>query len=108
MTPHYLTGPSAGYASGPAESARSASFGARFLAVARGVWAVVRLLWGALWALTAAALGVPPVRPARLGHVIADEYRAGRVGAVDAEVIEDDPDPNDDENDSHDGQEGRR
>lgn len=59
------------------------------LAVLRGVWAVVRLLCGALAALVAAALGTPPTLPDRLGHVIADEYRAGRAGAIDVDVIDD-------------------
>ena len=62
-------------------------------AVLRGVWAVLRLLAGALAALVGAAVGAPPAGAARLGHVLADEYRAGRAGAIDAEVIDDDPGP---------------
>ncbi|GAA4316049.1 hypothetical protein ACFQY7_34810 [Actinomadura luteofluorescens] len=60
-------------------------------AVLRGLWAVARLLAGAVAALASAALGTPPASATRLGHLIADEYRAGRAGAIDAEVI-DDPD----------------
>ena len=62
-------------------------------AVLRGGWAVVRLLAGALAALAGAALGTPPACATRLGHLIADEYRAGRAGAIDAEVIDDPNDP---------------
>jgi hypothetical protein len=66
-------------------------------AVLRGVWAVARLLGGAVAALVSAALGTPPAAPTRLGHLIADEYRAARAGAINAEVIDDtdDPDPHD-------------
>ncbi|WP_030163953.1 hypothetical protein [Spirillospora albida] len=66
---------------------------AALFAVLRGLWAVARLLAGALAALTSAAIGTPPASATRLRHLIADEYRAGRVGAIDAEVIEDTTDP---------------
>ncbi|MFI0367568.1 hypothetical protein ACH35V_06785 [Actinomadura sp. 1N219] len=72
-------------------------------AVLRGAWAVARLLAGALAALLSAALGTPPASGTRLGHLIADEYRAGRAGAINAEVI-DDPDPDSD----RDGADGPR
>jgi hypothetical protein len=66
---------------------------ARIWMVLRGLGRVARFLTGAVWALVAAALGVPVRLPSRLGHLLADEYRAGRVGAVDAEVIDADPAP---------------
>ena len=59
------------------------------LAVLRGVWAVARVLGGALAALVSAAVGTPPAWLARLGRQLADEYRAGRVGAIDAEIVHD-------------------
>lgn len=61
----------------------------RLLMVARGLWAVLLLLLSAIAALSSAVVGFPPGRARALGHVIADEYRAGRAGAVDATVVED-------------------
>ncbi|GLZ05282.1 hypothetical protein Acsp03_27480 [Actinomadura sp. NBRC 104412] len=66
--------------------------GAWALGVLRGLLAVGCLLARAVAALLGAALAVPPDLWTRIGHAIADEYRAGRVGAIDAEVL-DDPDP---------------
>lgn len=71
------------------ERARTGAALAALFAVLHGLWAVARLLAGALAALASAVLGTPPASATRLGHLIADEYRAGRVGAIDAEVIED-------------------
>ncbi|MEU9019978.1 hypothetical protein [Actinomadura sp. NPDC048394] len=67
------------------------SFWERFGPVARGVLAVLSLLATALDALVTALLGTAPLAPrlCRAGRVLADEYRAGRAGAVDAEVIDD-------------------
>ncbi len=54
----------------------------------RGLWAVVVLLLTALDALITALLGWAPFTPKlrQIGHVIADEYRAGAHGWTDAEV----------------------
>lgn len=59
--------------------------------VLRGCVAVLVLVLTALDALVTAVLGVSPVTPvlSRLRHVIADEYRAARMGAVNAEPIDD-------------------
>jgi hypothetical protein len=73
--------------------ARTGATLAALYAVLRGLWAVARLLAGAVAALASAAIGTPPASATRLGHLIADEYRAGRAGAIDAEVIEDTADP---------------
>lgn len=64
----------------------------RLFVVVRGLWAVVRLLLSAVAALSSAVTGFPPGRARALGHVIADEYRAGRAGAIDADVVEDQDD----------------
>ncbi|WP_344247302.1 hypothetical protein [Actinocorallia libanotica] len=56
-----------------------------------GLRAVLLLLLTGIDALLTALIGIRPLAPAlsRLGHVIADEYRAGRHGYVDAEVVDD-------------------
>ncbi len=61
--------------------------------VLRGLLAVLVLLLTGLDALLTALVGIRPLAPilTRLGHVIADEYRAGRHGYIDADVLDDDP-----------------
>ncbi len=69
-----------------------ASPGLRILWVLRGIWAVVWLVLGAAWELATAALGIRPSFlpvPRYLGHVIGEEYRSGRDGWIDAEVVDD-------------------
>jgi hypothetical protein len=61
----------------------------RLLMVARGLWAVLLLLLSAAASLCSAIANIPAGRARALGHVIADEYRAGRAGAIDAIVVED-------------------
>ncbi|REE96641.1 hypothetical protein [Thermomonospora umbrina] len=65
---------------------------ARMRPVLRGLLAVALLLVTAVDALLTALIGVRPLVPLlrSLAAVLADEYRAGRVGAIDADVIEDD------------------
>lgn len=60
----------------------------RVLMVLRGLVAVLLLLGNALASLVSALLGIAPGTARRFGHAIADEYRAGRAGAVDVEVID--------------------
>jgi hypothetical protein len=64
----------------------------RLAPVLRGALAVLVLLATALDALVSAWVGAPPLAPRlrKVGRVLGDEFRAGRAGAVDAEVIEDD------------------
>lgn len=64
----------------------------RARATLRGLAAVLTHLLGALDALVTARLGIPPLAwlARRTGHAIADEYRRGYAGAVDAEVIDED------------------
>lgn len=56
-----------------------------------GMWAVLLLILTGIEALLTALIGIRPLSPvvARLGHVLADEYRAGRHGYVDADVTDD-------------------
>ena len=65
----------------------------RVLMVLRGLLAVLLLLCNALASLVSALLGIAPGTARKIGHAIADEYRAGRAGAVDADVIDDEGDP---------------
>jgi hypothetical protein len=55
------------------------------------MWAVLLLILTGIEALLTALIGIRPLSPvlARLGHVVADEYRAGRHGYVDADVADD-------------------
>jgi hypothetical protein len=62
---------------------------ARVAMVLRGLWAVLWLLVTAVAALLSAVLGVRPGLARSVGHVIADEYRAGRHGHVYADVVDD-------------------
>jgi hypothetical protein len=51
----------------------------------------VRLVWfvaTACWALLTALVGFPLGVVSRAGHLLADEYRAGRLGALDVEVTD--------------------
>ncbi|TDC55586.1 hypothetical protein E1281_11675 [Actinomadura sp. KC345] len=59
--------------------------------VVRGLLAVLALLATAVDALVTALLGTAPLAPRlhRAGRIVADEYRAGHAGAVDAEVVDD-------------------
>ncbi|MCP2343387.1 hypothetical protein [Actinomadura rupiterrae] len=78
----------------PAGPSARPAWWTRLAGVARGCWRVLVLCWAALCALVSAAVGTPPGVCSRLGHVLADEYRAGRAGAIDAETTEphsDDP-----------------
>jgi hypothetical protein len=61
----------------------------RLAMVLRGLWAVLRLVATAPLALLSAVLGVRPGLARSVGHVIADEYRAGRHGHVYADAIDD-------------------
>lgn len=63
----------------------------RFGPVLRGLLAVLALVATAMDALVTALLGTAPLTPRlrRAGRVLADEYRAGHAGAVDAEVVDD-------------------
>ena len=56
----------------------------------RGMWAVLLLILTGIEALFTALIGIRPISPVlvQLGHVMADEYRAGRHGYVD---VSDDP-----------------
>lgn len=65
----------------------------RVLMVLRGLLAVLLLLGNAVASLASALLGIAPGTARRIGHTVADEYRAGRAGAIDAEVIDDQGDP---------------
>ncbi len=58
--------------------------------VLRGLLAVLAMVATAVDALVTAVLGTAPLAPRlrRAGRVLADEYRAGHAGAVDAEVID--------------------
>jgi len=75
---------------GPGRKERPGS-GPTLAEVLDGLRAVVILLLTALDALLTALLGIRPLSPClvHLGHVIADEYRAGRHGYVDADVVDD-------------------
>ncbi|KAB2351613.1 hypothetical protein [Actinomadura rudentiformis] len=74
----------------------------RLVAVLRGLWAVVAFLWAWIDEQVTALAGIAPLSP-RLraaGEAIAVQYRLGRVGSadpnvIDAEVVEDvfTPDP---------------
>ena len=69
--------------------------GERLEAVLRGCWAVLVLFLTAVDELVTALLGIRPLTPLlrKAGHVVADEYRAGQHGWIDAEVIDpDNPD----------------
>ncbi|WP_395110587.1 hypothetical protein [Actinomadura sp. SCN-SB] len=74
-------------------TARPGPFGARLVAVLRGIWRVIQLALSALGVLVTAVTGIPPTMPTHIAHLIADEYRAGRAGAIDADVIEDEEEP---------------
>ncbi len=65
----------------------------RVLMVLRGLLAVLAFLGNAVTSLVSALLGITPGTARRVGHAIADEYRAGRAGAIDADVIDDEGDP---------------
>lgn len=65
----------------------------RVLMVLRGLLAVVLFLGNAVASLVSALLGITPGVARAIGRAIADEYRAGRAGAVDAEVVDDEGDP---------------
>jgi hypothetical protein len=64
-------------------------------AVLRGLAAVAALFAGAADALVSAFLGVPRLGwlAQRAGEAAADEYRRAASGAIDAELIDDDPAP---------------
>ena len=72
------------------QSSPRRSWWERVRPVLRGCWAVVVLVATAVDALITAVLGVAPLTPRlrTLRQVLADEYRAGRAGAVDAEVFD--------------------
>ncbi|MGI8333518.1 hypothetical protein ACRYCC_26495 [Actinomadura scrupuli] len=61
-------------------------------AVARGLLAVLLLVLTGVDALATALVGLPPLAwiGRKLGRELADEYRRGYHGALDAEVIEGD------------------
>jgi hypothetical protein len=66
----------------------------RLRAFLRGVWAVLVLFVTAADALFTALVGIAPLAPKfrQIGLVIAEQYRVGCSGAVDADVIELDED----------------
>ena len=66
--------------------------GERWESTLRGCWAVLILVLTAIDALVTATLGIHPRPPvlSHLGHVIADEYRAGANEWIDADVVRSD------------------
>lgn len=64
----------------------------RIRQVLRGLLAVARLVGGAVPAFLGALVGTPGGAARTVRNAIVDEYRAGKVGAVDADVTEEDED----------------
>jgi ABC-type nitrate/sulfonate/bicarbonate transport system permease component len=63
----------------------------RLCRVLVGIGAVVWLVLGAAWELVTAALGIRPSLlpvPRYLAHVIGEEYRSGRDGWIDGEIVD--------------------
>lgn len=60
------------------------------MSVARGLAGLAAFALGAADALITARLGIPRLACllCRAGRAIADEYRRGKNGAIDAEIIE--------------------
>jgi hypothetical protein len=58
--------------------------------VLRGLLAVAVLLLTAVDELVTAAIGIRPLTPVlrETWQVITDEYRAGAIGAIDADLVE--------------------
>lgn len=67
--------------------------GERLEEALRGLWAVIVLVLTGVDALVTAVIGIRPLTPvlSRIGHVIADEYRAGANEWIDADVVDHDP-----------------
>ncbi|MER5419894.1 hypothetical protein [Streptosporangium roseum] len=76
---------------GSARARQRAHLRERLHAAVRGALAVLVLLVTAADAWLTALLGLPPITPVlhRLTGVIADAWRSGAAGAIDAEVIDD-------------------
>lgn len=63
----------------------------RLCRVLIGIGSVAWLVLTAAWELVTAALGIRPsfLVPRHLGHVIGEEYRSGRDGWINAEIVGD-------------------